>query len=141
MTDEQKQLHEDLEMAEQKVKEKYLQELAQEGTNPEQSVAEPALGPIESLMSAIQKQELKFRARAPLRPFDVLNEFIIKDKYSDNKIPDEEQKLMELAFNFKPFNLEYINGPRIIKGLNYQGKFLEDELLISQDMQHAKSSS
>ena len=44
MTDEQKQLHEDLEMAEQKVKEKYLQELVQEETNIEQSFTEPALG-------------------------------------------------------------------------------------------------
>ena len=128
-------------MAEQKVKEKYLKEMAQEGTDPEASVAEPALGPIESLMGAIQKQELKFRARAPLRPFDILNEFIIKDKFSNNKIPDEEQKLMELAFNFKPFNLEYINGPRIIKGLNYQGSNLEDQLLISQGMQQARSST
>ena len=126
-------MHEDLEIAEQKVKEKYLKELAQEkATTTEESVAEPALGPIESLMSAIQKQELKFRARPPLRPFDILNEFIIKDKFSNNQVPGEEQRLMELAFNFKPFNLEYVNGPRIIKGLNYQGSHIEEQFLISQ---------
>ena len=48
---------------------------------------------------------------------------------------------MELAFNMKPFNLEYINGPRIIKGLNYQGRFADEQFMISQDLQHARSST
>lgn len=82
--DELESVRGELAEAEKRIKDKFQKELAQEKANSEQSGAEPALGPIEGLMDAIQKQELKFRARAPLRPFDILNEFIIKDKFNNN---------------------------------------------------------
>jgi len=100
----------DLAEVEGKVKDRMRQELKDQARRDKgEEVNAP--GPIETLMTQIKSQELNFKQMPPLRPFDALNEFIVKDKFDNNTIVEEDQRIMELAINFKPFNLAYVNSP------------------------------